>query len=527
MSYLRKKIREIWKKNHAINDDYGPQQIRNFKPNLQENINNIKKAFGNSSDLVIKEFFVCEERQACIIYTDGLVDTDTLQESLESIMNDSKEFSHEDFILNIHNFHKRNVINVGEVKEVDEFEMLYTAILSGDTIFLVDCCTKGLIFSTKGGEQRAIEEPTSQTVIRGPRESFTENLRTNTALIRRKIKSNNLWLETKEIGRVTKTNVAIMYINGIVNPNVVKEVHERLDRIHIDGIFESANIEELIEDETFTPFPTIYNTERPDAVAASLLEGRVAICIDGTPFVLLVPALFIQFFQASEDYYSRFDIATLVRILRIICFVIALLGPSLYIALTTFHQEMIPTPLLISIAAQREGVPFPAFIEAFMMEVTFEILREAGVRMPRAVGSAISIVGALVLGQAAVEAGIVSPVMVIVVAITAISNFVFPSISMASSIRISRFILMVLAASFGLYGIIIGLIVMLLHLSSLRSFGVSYMSPMAPFILEDQKDMLFRLPFWKLFSRPYFNNQKSIISEQMPVLKKQRRKGAE
>ena len=230
-----------------------------------------------------------------------------------------------------------------------------------------------------------------------------------------------------------------MFIKGIVNDKVVEEVRKRLDRIDIDGILESGYIEELIQDETYTPFPTVYNTERPDVIAAGLLEGRIAILVDGTPFVLLVPALFTQYFQSAEDYYQRSDFG-LLRMLRYLALFIALLGPSLYIAITTFHQEMLPTALLISLAAQREGVPFPAFIEALMMEVTFEILREAGVRMPRAVGQAVSIVGALVIGQAAVEAGIVSAAMVIVVSITAIANFSFPSFNMAISIRILRFV---------------------------------------------------------------------------------------
>ncbi|MED4797818.1 spore germination protein, partial [Priestia megaterium] len=266
----------------------------------------------------------------------------------------------------------------------------------------------------------------SQTVVRGPRDSFTETLRTNTALIRRRIKSPKLWIESQQIGEFTKTDIALVYIDGIADEQVIQEVKERLSKIDIDGILESGYIEELIQDEDYTPFPTMHNTERPDSVAAGLLEGRIAILVDGTPFVLMVPALFIQFFQAAEDYYQRADISTLIRLMRYMAFFLALLTPSAYIALTTFHQEMLPFALLISIAAQREGVPFPAIIEAFIMEITFEILREAGVRLPRAVGSAISIVGALVLGEAAVQAGLVSPAMVIVVSITAISNFVSP-----------------------------------------------------------------------------------------------------
>jgi spore germination protein KA len=269
----------------------------------------------------------------------------------------------------------------------------------------------------------------------------------------------------------------------------------------------------MIQDETFTPFPTIYNTERPDAACAALLEGRIVIMVDGTPFVLIAPAVFVQFFQSSEDYYQRADISTSLRFLRFFSFFLALLTPSVYIAVTTFHQEMIPTDLLISLAAQREGVPFPAVVEAIVMEITFEILREAGVRMPRAVGSAISIVGALVLGQSAVEAGIVSASMVIIVSLTAISSFVCPSFNMAISIRLLRFLFMIAAATFGLFGISIGIIIMVAHLASLRSFGVPYLSPMAPFIPAVQKDVLVRAPIWAMFTRPRFISQSDVDRE--------------
>ena len=310
-----------------------------------------------------------------------------------------------------------------------------------------------------------------------------------------------------------------MYIKDIANNKVVEEVRKRLDRINIDSILESAYIEELIQDETYTPFPTIYHTERPDIVSANLLEGRVAILVDGTPFVLLVPALFIQFLHAPDDYYNRADITTLIRILRFIGFSIALLGPSIYIAITTFHQEMLPTPLLIGLAAQREGVPFPAFIEALMMEITFEILRESGLRLPKAIGQAVSVVGTLVIGTAAVDAGIVSAAMVIVVSITAISSFIVSSYNMSISIRMLRFPFMALAASFGLFGIIVGLIALTLHLCSIRSFGVPYMSPFAPYIQEGQKDAIFRFPRWALSSRPHLISQNNIKREDTPTPK--------
>ena len=383
-------------------------------------------------------------------------------------------------------------------------------VLSGDTVLFLEGYQTCIVASTRGWRDRAVSEPQSQTVVRGPRDSFTETLRTNTALIRRRIKSPKLWIESQQIGEFTKTDIALVYIDGIADEQVIQEVKERLSKIDIDGILESGYIEELIQDEDYTPFPTMHNTERPDSVAAGLLEGRIAILVDGTPFVLMVPALFIQFFQAAEDYYQRADISTLIRLMRYMAFFLALLTPSAYIALTTFHQEMLPFALLISIAAQREGVPFPAIIEAFIMEITFEILREAGVRLPRAVGSAISIVGALVLGEAAVQAGLVSPAMVIVVSITAISNFVSPVYDMAIAVRMLRFILMVLAATFGLFGIILGLILMILHLCSLRSFGVPYMTPMAPFVKRDQKDVLIRRSIKKMKTRPKLINEKNI-----------------
>ncbi|MGH1070676.1 spore germination protein [Bacillus cereus] len=391
---------------------------------------------------------------------------------------------------------------------MENFDELYDALLSGNTILLINKFKQGLIAGTSGGEKRGVQESTSQAVIRGPKDGFTENIRVNTALIRKRIKSPNLWLENLTIGIETQTNVSIMYINGIVNNSLVKEVKTRLKKIQIDGILESGQIEELIQDKTYTPFPTIYNTERPDVIAAGLLEGRIAVLIYGTPFILLVPALFVQFLQSPEDYYQRTDFG-LIRILRYMSLFIALVAPSFFIAITSFHQEMIPPPLLMSLAAQREGVPFPAFIEALIMEIAFEVLREAGIRMPRAIGQTVSIVGALVIGQAAVEAGLVSAAMVIVVSITAICNFTIPSFNMGIAIRISRFGFILLAGSFGMFGIIVGIFFLVLHLCSLQSFGIPYMTPLAPFSIKEQQDTLIRLPIWKILTRPRFLNSKN------------------
>ncbi|MDQ0873931.1 spore germination protein KA [Paenibacillus sp. V4I3] len=507
-------IKKILRNNYNSVTDARPNQTGLLIPkevleeSLDLNFDKVKKAFGNSNDIITQTIQLNEADpiQIGVIYINGLISPSSIQTMLsENLKVDSSEFPF--------NALRNSMSILGQVREITDFETLYQSILSGLTVILMNGYVQGLAANTQGGEYRSVEEPTTQSVVRGPREGFTELISTNTSLIRRKIKDPNLWMESMTIGRVSKTEVAIMYLNGIVNEKLVEEARIRLGRIDIDAVFESGNIEELIQDETFTPFPTLYNTERPDVIAAGIMEGRIAILVDGTPFVLMAPALFTQFYQSAEDYYQRADFATLLRLLRYVCFFISLLAPSLYIAITTFHQELLPASLLISLAAQREGIPFPAFIEAVVMEITFEILREAGVRLPKTVGQAVSIVGALVIGQAAVEAGLVSPAMVIIVAITAISNFVIPSFNMGITIRILRFLLMLIAASFGLFGVTVGLIAIVLHLCSLRSFGIPYMSPMAPFILADQKDTIFRFPQWALYARPRLISQKNNIRE--------------
>jgi spore germination protein KA len=521
LGMIKQSIKNLFKNVSTTQTSLTGTEKETLKTSLKDNIQRIKGDLGSSTDLIIREIRIgkLSNIELAIIYIDGMADAKALNNfileplmlEMRSTELDSKISSNPDTTLQLI---KDEVLAVGGITDVNDFDTLLTSVLGGDIVILLQGSTKGLIVGIKGWKDRGVQEPSAQTVIRGPKEGFSESLRTNTALVRRRIKDSNLWLETKQIGRVTKTDVSIMFIKGIVNDKVLEEVRKRLDRIDIDGILETGYIEELIQDETYTPFPTMYNTERPDVVAAGLLEGRVAILVDGTPFVLLAPALFGQFLQAAEDYYQRWDIGNLIRFLRYIALAISLLAPSIYIAVTTFHQEMLPTPLLINLAAQREGVPFPAFIEALLMEITFEILREAGVRMPRAIGQAVSIVGALVIGQAAVEAGVVSAAMVIVVAITAISSFVIPTFNMAISIRILRFGLMGLAASFGLFGITVGLIAILLHMTSLRSFGIPYMDPFGPFIASGQKDMIFRVPIWGMFSRPRLMSQKNVTREQ-------------
>lgn len=488
---------------------------------LEQNILTITEKLGNSKDIIIREFEIetNPKTSVAVFYTDGLTDTIAVQklimESLLFKFKNAKQNNRDSQGMLLEQL-KNVILTVGEIKEVSDYDTLLVSLLSGNVILLVDGYTIGFEIGLKEWNERSVTESSSDSVIRGPKESFTESIRTNTALIRRKIKDPNLWMESRVIGRVTKTDVAIMYLDGIVDQTILKELRSRLDRIDIDGILESGYIEEFIQDEALTPFPTLYNTERPDVIAAGILEGRIAIVVDGTPFVLLAPALFVQLFQAAEDYYGRAGVSSALRLLRYLCFLIAFLAPSLYISVTTFHQEMIPPELLFSLLAQREQIPFPAVFEVIIMEIAFEILREASLRMPKAVGSAISIVGTLVIGQAAVEAGLVSASLIIVVSTTAIASFVFPSNDLSIAARLLRFPLILMAASFGLFGIMIGILLLILHLCNLHSFGVPYMSSIAPYNKDDQKDTLIRLPFWVMRKRPKSIKQKNLVKNQTP-----------
>ncbi|MET3576145.1 spore germination protein [Bhargavaea ullalensis] len=493
-----------------------------LQKSLQENLLLLKVTLGESSDIVCREVAIGREGiPAGILYTDGLTDTASLQDFLlETLMIDLPEIEVREggqpdaaFLEEL----KERILTVAEVQESDTVSSLLDSLLSGDTLLLVDGFAAGLVIPNRKWAERQVTEPNSQTVVRGPRDSFTENIRVNTALIRRRLKDPNLWNESRKVGTRSGTEVELMYIHGLVEESVLDELRRRLDLIKIDGILSSGYIEEFIQDTDYTMFPTIYNTERPDAVAANLLEGRIAILVDGTPFVLIVPALFVQFFQSPEDYYQRVLFSSFIRLLRYASFWIAMLLPAFYIAITTFHPNMLPPPLLISLAAQREGVPFPALMEAFIMELAFEILREAGLRMPRNIGSAISIVGAMVIGTAAVEAGIISAAMVIVVSLTAIANFVSPVYDLGFTVRIMRFGFMIIAGCFGFYGIMIGLILMILHMCSLRSFGVPYTSPLAPFNWSDQKDTMIRAPIPRMFRRPKLIGKANPVRQQPAV----------
>ncbi|WP_379141636.1 spore germination protein [Paenibacillus sp. sgz500992] len=487
--------------------DAREQRLGSGGPKLSENlgqsIENIMTELGNSPDLKVRQIQIggVHPVQAAAVHLSGLADTVAVNEFVVGSLLDNTagltdSMDETDRGVDLPARILSSALEIGEADFKEEWNEIMLAVLSGDTAILVEGYTSAIVCETRGGEQRSVTEPSSQLVVRGPKDGFVESVGTNIALIRRRIKSPKLRLEYMKIGSETQTHVAIMYMKEIAGEDLVQEVRDRLHKIAIDEVLESGFLEELIQDKTFTPFPTIYNTERPDVAAGNLLEGRVVVIVDGTPFVLILPAVFTQFFQSAEDYSQRFDIAILMRIVRYMSFVVLLLGPSIYIALTTYHYEMIPTTLLINLLAQRENVPFPAFVEAMLMESAFEILREAGVRMPRVIGQTVSVVGALILGSAVVEAGIITPIMVIVIALTGIASFAIPAYNMAIAGRIIRFGFLLLAAMFGFYGITLGLIVLVAHMNSLRSFGIPYLSPFVPLSIKGQKDTILRLPLW-------------------------------
>lgn len=467
----------------------------NFTKNLEVNIQNIKVIFDRSSDIIFREFLIGGTQKAALIYMDGLVNTEMIDSNVlkplihTSIISSTLE-------VEVMSLVENQIIAATQVNIASEIEKSVDGILTGETLLIIDGIDQVMLISLKEWDKRSIEEPATESVIRGPREGFTENLRTNTVLLRRRLKTPHLKMEMIKLGTFSKTDIVITYIEGIANKELIDEVRKRLSQINIDAILESGYIEELIEDNSYSFFPQAQYTERPDKLSACLLEGHVGIIIDNTPFALIAPITFFQMMNASEDYYQRSYVTTFIRWIRYVFLCFSLMLPSLYIAITTFHQEMIPSTLLLNIASSRETVPFPAIVEAILMEITFEALREAGVRLPRPVGQAVSIVGALVIGQAAVEAGLVSAPMIIVVALTGISSFTTPSYALGNTIRILRFPLMFLGGTLGLFGVFTGMLLILIHMCRLSSLGFPYLSPLAPFQFEGLKDVLIR-EVWK------------------------------
>ena len=406
---------------------------------------------------------------------------------------------------------KDHGIATSDLSESDKMEDILYFIMAGDTAVFVEGYPKAIIVATRGFPNRGIQAAETEVVVQGPRESFNEVMRFNTALIRRRVRDTGLKVKQSRIGLRSKTDIAVMYIEGIVRPDVLAEVEKRLEDINIDGIMDSGCIEQLIKENWLSPFPQLQLTERPDKAASSLLEGRIAIAVDNSPFVILAPTSLNCFFQASEDYYNRWQVMSITRVLRFIGAFLAVALPALYVAIALYHPSMIPLLMVTTLAESSMAVPFPAVLEIFLLDAAFEMLREAGIRLKTASGGTIGIVGGLIIGQAAVEAGLVSPIVVIIVALTGIATFAIPNVSLVYGFRLVKYGLLISTAALGFLGLWAGLLVMLVHLASLRSFGFPYLMPFAASELnkgEDLKDSIFRLPLFTMKRRPFFANPK-------------------
>ncbi|MCX7711195.1 MAG: spore germination protein [Clostridia bacterium] len=492
--------------------DQKNKSMTTLKESLEENIAAFQNIFSKNETLIIRRFQnkYLSAAKCCVLYFDGMVNTEILNENIiQPIL--SNDLTDKISSINLLEELQYKVIVSNNVKIVTDMDQIVSSAVYGDTIFLLDGYAKALIIESKGWKMRSVDEPESSKVVRGPREGFTESILINLSLVRRKIVNPDLKFKFREIGERTRTKVCICYIEGLALESIFKELEQRLDKIQIDGIIDSGYIQELIGDAVFSPFETVGASERPDVIAAKLLEGRIALFVDGSPFVLTVPFVIAEASQSAEDYYNSYIFASMNRLLRMSAIILAISIPGLFLAVTTYHQEMLPTPLLLSISASRQGVPFPTVVSLVLMLVVFDVLREAGTRMPTPIGQAVNIVGTLVLGQAAVEAKLVSAPVVIVTALTGILTLM--NINLIGPIIIMRFFLLFGAAFLGIYGLIFAFILVNIHLVTLRSFGVPYMMNLTSVKNHNGQDVWIRAPWWTMTLRPKIIAAKNLVRQ--------------
>ncbi len=510
---LRKmKLEEKNKNQNSQNSDAELQKTKKLAKSLDENIQLFKNFFSNDQTLVFRTFQNKQLAAAkcCIFYLDGMVNTEIVNENIiQSILN--ADLSENISDMNLLEELRYKVIVANNVELSDNLDEISISMFNGDTVLIVDKYEKAIIINTKGWQTRAVSEPESAKVVRGPREGFTESIMINISLIRRRIKSQELKFKFREIGERTRTKTCICYIDDIVSKNILSELERRLDEINIDSILDSGYIQELIRDAPFSPFETVGYTERPDVVAGKILEGRIAILVDTSPFVLTVPFVLAETIQSNEDYYNNFIFASINRIFRAMSLLMAVSIPAVFTAIVTFHQEMLPTPLLLSISASREGVPIPTILSIFIMLIIFDILREVGTRMPVPIGQAVNIVGTLVLGQAAVEAKLVSAPIVIVTALTGIVTLM--NVNLIGATIIIRFLLLFASFFLGIYGFILAFIAFTLHLMSIRSFGVPYGLDITSVKNHNGQDVYIRAPWWTMTLRPKIIAARNLVRQ--------------
>lgn len=497
----------------------------NVFSSLDKNYNYLKVQYNSliNSDVILRPFCINvfgKSYNALFFGIDGMVSSSLINNFLlRPLMEGSFTTNNPQVTKNGVQFKKIKRVNVEDyifdkllpqntVKKQNKFSEISKAVNSGDCALFVDTLNVAFVIDVKGFESRSIETPKNEIVVRGSQEAFVENLRTNTSIIRRLINSPELVVESTNIGNVSKTNVAICYMKNIANSSLIAEVKYRLNNIDVDYIVSSGNVEQLIQDNTRVAFPQMISTERPDKAVNHILEGRVVIIVNGSPYCLIVPGILVDFLSSPEDLNLKHQYSNLLKVLRIIASFITLLLPGVYVAILTFHTELVPTALLFTIASSRNSVPFPAIFELLLMEVSFELIREAGLRIPTPIGPTIGIIGALVLGDAAVSANLVSPVLIVIVALTGICSFAIPDFSLNFTFRIYKFVYIFLGYFAGLLGIAVGLFIQAVILCNLRSFGVPYFAPYAPLANLKTSLSYFVHPIWKRESRSDLLNTK-------------------
>lgn len=477
---------------------------------LEEDIKIMKEILGNDETVIFRRFENIHDKKirGCVIFTELLVNNIVID---QNVVKPLLTFIPKDFALgeNLSSELAKRVVSTDEVKTKERPYDAITAMLIGDTVVLIDTCRECIVANSKKYSIRSIGVPETEDAVNGPKEGFTELIVANASLLRRKVKNPKLKFRFFEVGKVSRTRVCLCYIDGLCEEKILGEMISRLKGFEIDSILDVSYVEELVGDSPTSPFGTMGKTERPDVVAAKLFEGRCALLVDGTPFALTAPFLFLENFQANEDYYESFYFASFVRILRFFAFFLAVSLPGIYVALISYHKEMLPKNLLASIAISRSSVPFPAAVEMFILLILFDLLREAGVRLPKAIGVTVSTVGAIVLGQSIVSANIVSAEMIIIVAICEIASFLTPKLESVTFLM--RLIFLILSATLGIYGYAIGVAAFCAYISSLSSFGVPFTAYIIPKTKEGAKDSYIRSPWWKMIKRPYAIQKRNRI----------------
>jgi spore germination protein KA len=468
---------------------------------LEDNLKYLQEQLFHTSDLKWEEISF-NQKQGLVLYLESITDQKQMQKQIINPLQQKKEGVMQEIIPSIQD------------KRISNLNQLPSLLVTANCILLFEGDQDAFVVNIMTSYKRSIQEPGNEEVVRGAHDGFIENLTTNLYLIRHRIESPSLVVRYYEIGNSTKTKIAVVYMHDIVNPNLVKEVDHRLSSIATDTIVSPGFISEFIEDNSFSPFPQILFTERPDRTVVNLMEGRVVILSEGDPSAMILPVTLFAFYQTPDDYNGRWMIGSFIRLIRLASLLIAFQLPAIYIAIVGFHPEILPFELIYTVKSSVDKVPFPPIVEAFIMELTLEVIREAGLRLPSRVGQTIGIVGGLVIGESVVRAGLVSFPMVIVVALTAIASFVVPSHEMSSAIRMLRFPLMIMASIFGIFGIMIGLLFILIHLTKLESFGTPYLAPFVPLRIKDLKDTFVRFPIWQLNQRPQDPHPQKITQEQ-------------